>query len=56
MRTSIAIALMLSLAGADFAMGASDGWVLRPALAGGLLLSSASPWLAPLIRSFARTR
>lgn len=48
--------LMLSLAGADFAMGATDGWVLRPALAGGLLLSAASPWLAPLIRSFARTR
>ena len=48
--------VMVTLAGGDLAMGAPDGWVLRPALAGGLLLSAAMPWLAPLARSFARAR
>jgi hypothetical protein len=48
--------VMVTLAFADFAMGAPDGWVLRPALAGGLLFSAAAPWFAPLVRSFAAAR
>ncbi|MGE3768368.1 MAG: hypothetical protein AB7L94_39325 [Kofleriaceae bacterium] len=48
--------VMFSLAGADLAMGAPEGWVLRPALAGGLLISAALPWLAPMARSFAARR
>lgn len=48
--------VMITLAGADLAMGAPDGWVLRPALAGGLLFSAAMPWLAPMARSLVRAR
>ena len=52
----LAGATMITLAGADLLMGAPDGWVLRPALAGGLLFSAATPWFAPMVRSLAATR
>lgn len=52
----LAGATMITLAGADLLMGAPDGWVLRPALAGGLLFSAAMPWFAPMVRSLAATR
>jgi hypothetical protein len=52
----LAGSVMITLAGADLLMGAPEGWVLRPALAGGLLFSAAIPWFAPMVRSLAATR
>jgi len=49
----LAGSLMITLAGADLLMGAPEGWVLRPALAGGLLFSAAVPWFAPMMRKLA---
>lgn len=46
----LAGALMISLAASDLAMGASEYWAVRPALAGGLLLSAAAPFVLPLAR------
>ncbi|HEY4182641.1 MAG TPA: hypothetical protein VGM90_37680 [Kofleriaceae bacterium] len=47
---------MITLACADAAMGAPMAWVLRPALAGGLLFSAVAPWFGPLARTFAMRR
>jgi hypothetical protein len=52
----LAGSIMVTLAGADLLMGAPDAWVLRPALAGGLLFSAAAPWFAPMARAFAASR
>lgn len=49
-------ALMITLAAADFAMGASDVWVLRPAMAGSLLLAAVAPFFAPMARLFTVAR
>lgn len=43
-------ALMISLAGADLVMGASEAYALRPALAGGLLFAACAPFFAPMAR------
>jgi len=52
----LAGSVMITLSMADLAMGSSDLWALRPALAGGLLFASAAPWFAPLARTFAAAR
>jgi hypothetical protein len=52
----LAGSVMITLACADAAMGAPTAWVLRPALAGGLLFSAVAPWFGPLARSFATRR
>ena len=49
-------ATMIMLACADLWMGATDGWVMRPALGGALLFSAAVPWFAPMARSFRASR
>lgn len=49
-------AIMLTLAGADLVMGASDVWVLRPALAGSLLFAAVAPYFAPMARWIAAPR
>jgi hypothetical protein len=46
----LAGALMVTLAGADLAMGASEYWAVRPALAGALLLSATAPFFRPIMR------
>ena len=46
----VAGALMVSLAAADLAMGASELYAVRPALGGALLFSAAAPWFLPLAR------
>ncbi len=43
-------ALMIALAGADMAAGAGPVALLRPALAGSMLLSATTPFLAPIMR------
>lgn len=50
-------ALTLAIAGADAAssiasggLGALGPWILRPALAGGLMLSAVAPFLRPILR------
>ena len=52
----LAGSVMITLSMADLAMGSSEMWALRPALAGGLLFSAAAPWFAPLARTFASSR
>ncbi|CAN5875956.1 hypothetical protein BH11MYX2_BH11MYX2_18080 [soil metagenome] len=53
---ALAGSVMITLACADAAMGAPTVWVLRPALAGGLLFSAVAPWFGPLARTFAMRR
>jgi hypothetical protein len=43
-------ALLVTLAAANLMMGASDLFALRPALAGALLLSAMTPFVAPMAR------
>ena len=43
-------ALMVTLAGADMAAGAGPIALLRPALAGAMLLSATTPFVAPMMR------
>ncbi len=49
-------ALMVSLAAADLAMGATELYALRPALGGALLLAAAAPWFVPFARAVGRAR
>jgi glucose-6-phosphate-specific signal transduction histidine kinase len=46
--------LLVSLAGADLYMGASETYALRPALAGGLLLAALAPFVVPMTRFLGR--
>lgn len=46
-------ALMITLAGADLAMGSSEYWAVRPALAGALLLAATAPFFRQITRALA---
>ena len=43
-------ALTLALVGADAAAHGLGPWILRPAMAGGMLIAAVAPFLAPIAR------
>lgn len=51
----VAGALLVSLAGADLYMGASETYALRPALAGSLMLAAVAPFFLPMTRFLSRS-